>query len=82
VTGMTAVAPPIRGSGELGSSPSLFDDRGGEPTLDELLVGIWEGLAAHRIVSCPACGSDMRPEYGAHALPIAGCCQGCGATLS
>ncbi len=62
--------------------PSLFDGVGGEPTLDELLVGVWEGLAAHRTVSCPACGADMRPEYGAHALPIDGRCSGCAAQLS
>jgi hypothetical protein len=82
VTAVTAVAPKIRRAGEPGSSLSLFDHLGGEPTLDELLVGVWEGLAAHRIASCPACGADMRPEYGAHALPIAGRCRGCGTTFS
>lgn len=81
MSGMTAEAPAIRSAGELGSSPSLFDDVGGEPTLDELLVGVWEGLAAHRVVSCPACGSEMGPEYGAHARPIGGRCRGCGSTF-
>jgi hypothetical protein len=81
VSGMAAVAPLIRRAGELGSSPSLFDGVGGEPTLDELLVGVWEGLAAHRIVSCPVCGSEMAPQYGAHARPIGGCCRGCASTL-
>jgi hypothetical protein len=62
--------------------PSLLDGVGGEPTLDELLVGVWEGLAVHRTVACPVCGADMRPEYGAHALPIGGRCSGCDARLS
>ena len=63
-------------------APSLFDVVGGEPTLDELIVGVWEGLAAHRIVACPVCGEEMEPEYGAHARPIGGRCGGCGTTLS
>ena len=61
---------------------SLFDGVGGEPTLDELLVGVWEGLAAHRTVACPVCGADMRHDYGAHALPIGGRCSDCEAQLS
>ena len=81
MSGVAAVAPSVGAVNELGSSPSLFDDVGGEPTLDELLVGVWEGLAAHRVVSCPACGSEMRPEYGAHARPIGGRCRGCASTL-
>ena len=42
-------------------------DAGGEPTLDSVLSGVWEGLAAHRSVACPVCGGEMRPEYGVHA---------------
>jgi hypothetical protein len=63
-------------------APSLFDDLGGEPTLDESLSGAWEGLAAHRHVACPVCGGDMRPEYGVHARPIGGRCQSCETELS
>jgi hypothetical protein len=62
--------------------PSLFDAVGGEPTLDELLASVWEGLTAHAVVKCPACGAEMEPEYGAHALPIGGRCKGCGSTLT
>jgi hypothetical protein len=49
--------------------------------LDDVLVGVWEGLAAHRVVRCVMCGEDMAPEYGAHARPIGGRCTGCGTTL-
>jgi hypothetical protein len=61
---------------------SLSDELGGEPTLDEVLTGVWEGLAAHRTMPCPACGETMRPAYGVHARPIAGRCDGCQASLS
>ena len=62
-------------------APSLFDDVGGEPTLDEMIVGVWEGLTAHGVVECPVCQEEMAPEYGAHARPIGGRCGGCGAVL-
>lgn len=60
---------------------SLFEVMDGEPTLDELIVGRWEALAVHRSVECPVCGASMRPEYGQHALPQGGRCEGCGSTL-
>lgn len=37
-------------------------DPGGEPSLDSVLAGLWEGLAAHRSVPCPLCGGEMRPQ--------------------
>jgi hypothetical protein len=49
--------------------------------LDDVLVGVWEGLAVHRVVQCTVCGGDMAPEYGAHARPIGGRCNSCGTTL-
>ena len=74
---MIALAAPDR------ESQSLFDDVvGGEPMLDEVLVGVWEGLITHRPATCPVCGERMHPEYGAHARPIGGRCEGCGSTLS
>jgi hypothetical protein len=57
-------------------------DLGGEPTLDALVSGVWEGLAAHRSVGCLLCGEEMVPEYGAHARPIGGGCRSCGTKLS
>lgn len=82
---MSAVAFSRPGAGnlEMGEpAPSLFDDLGGEPTLDELLSGAWEGLVAHQPVACPLCGGDMTPEYGAHARPIGGRCRSCDAHLA
>lgn len=64
------------------SRPTLFEAVDGEPTLDELLVGAWEGLTARRTVQCPICGGEeMAPEYGVDALPIGGRCKRCGSTL-
>lgn len=69
-----APAPPsmrAQRGGERGrsrASQTLFDDLGGEPTLDELIAGVWEGLAAHRPARCPVCEAEMHPVYGAHAL--------------
>jgi hypothetical protein len=57
-------------------------DLGGEPTLDALVSGVWEGLAAHTSVACPVCEEQMAPVYGAHALPIGGACESCGTRLS
>ncbi len=77
---LTRPCPPGRDRDR--PAPSLFDGMDGEPTLDELLSGAWEGLAAHRSVSCPVCGQGMKPVYGAHALPIGGRCGACAAELS
>ena len=65
----------------LAMAPTLLDRVGGEPTLDELLVGVWEGLAARQVVECPVCQGEMEPEYGAQAVAIRGRCAGCGTTL-
>jgi hypothetical protein len=64
------------------AAPTLFDGLGGEPTLDDVLAGAWEGLIAHSVVSCPVCGDEMAPQYSAHASPVGGRCRGCGSTLS
>ena len=78
---MSVLAPerPVVRHGE--PVPSLFDDVRGGPTLDEVLSGAWEGLAAHQRVPCPMCGGEMGPEYGAHARPIGGRCGSCGTHL-
>jgi hypothetical protein len=81
MTALTLDRPGARRPGTEGA-PSLFDNVGGEPTLDELVSGAWEGLAAHQHVACPVCGGDMTPEYGVHARPIGGRCAGCDTQLS
>jgi hypothetical protein len=76
-----AAADPSRG-GAADPARTLPGASGGGPMLDNLIASLWEGLAAHRAVACPVCASEMRPEYGAHALPIGGRCGACGSTLA
>jgi hypothetical protein len=53
----------------------------GRLTLDDVIVGAWEGLAAHHAVACPVCGGEMGPRYGSGAAPVGGRCSGCRSTL-
>jgi hypothetical protein len=66
----------------LAVAPPLFGPLDGEPPLDDEIVDVWEGLAAHRTVACPVCHGEMEPEYGAGARPIGGRCGACGSTLA
>jgi hypothetical protein len=53
----------------------------GEPTLDDLVVAVWEGLSARRAVRCPVCAGEMEPAQ-AGGEPVRGRCEDCGATVS
>ncbi|MEO6859869.1 MAG: hypothetical protein ABI323_15015 [Solirubrobacteraceae bacterium] len=63
-------------------APPRSRDLGGEPTLDEHISGVWEGLAAHHPAACPMCGGELVPLYGAHARPVGGRCRHCETVLS
>jgi hypothetical protein len=55
---------------------------GGRATLEDVISGAWEGLAAHRAIACPVCGGHMAPRYGASGhVPAGGRCADCGTTL-
>lgn len=64
----------------------VHDGVGGEPTLDEMIVAAWEGLAAQAAVACPLCdGGTLRPLYadaGGMSPPTAGRCDSCGTTIT
>jgi hypothetical protein len=78
-----SAATVVRRCGPGAAERSLFDEAmGGEPTLEELIAGVWEGLAVHGTSSCPVCGAEMKARFGAHARPVDGRCAGCGATLA
>jgi hypothetical protein len=51
---------------------------GGEVTLESLLSGVWEDLAARASAACPVCGGELagRPHLGAPAS-----CRDCGSEL-
>lgn len=69
------------------ATDGLADDSslGGGLTLDEAIVGAWEGLAAQAAVRCPCCGGSMRPHLRAGATAqadqLVGRCDDCGTTL-
>ncbi|MDQ3632285.1 MAG: hypothetical protein M3417_13650 [Actinomycetota bacterium] len=65
------------GAGAGAASTEVVAPRGGEATLDELLVGAWEGLSAHRPVACPICTEPMLACAG----PAGGDCGTCGSRL-
>jgi hypothetical protein len=77
-----ALELPFIHDGSRSDARSGAADLGGEPTLDTLVSGVWEGLAAHRSATCPLCGGEMKPDDGVHALPIGGRCQGCDTHMS
>ncbi|HTD58825.1 MAG TPA: hypothetical protein VK672_08015 [Solirubrobacteraceae bacterium] len=55
----------------------------GRLTLDDLITGVWEGLAVRGTVNCPVCASAMvlrLPSHGDDA-PM-GTCLDCGSRLS
>ena len=59
------------------------DDRSSHSrlTLDDLIVGVWEGLSSHHTVTCPVCSGKMTPRYGSGARPVGGRCKRCASTL-
>jgi hypothetical protein len=54
-------------------------DAHGRLTLDELITGVWEGLAVRGAVECPVCASSM--SLGSHGEQQMGSCLGCGSEL-
>ena len=64
------------------ASTAACDTVSGEPSLDAVVSGMWEGLVAHRAVDCPLCGGEIAPVYGVHHRPIGGRCRGCETMLS
>jgi hypothetical protein len=53
---------------------------GGGLTLDEAIVGAWEGLAAQVTVACPLCGGTLRSRSA--GAVAGGRCDDCGTTLT
>jgi hypothetical protein len=75
----------------LAYAPALFDHMGGEPTLDDLIVSAWEGLATHAVVACPVCAGEMESiatlstageSPAGHSRLLGGRCKACGSALS
>ncbi len=68
----------------LGGAPlSGMADARGRLTLDDLITGVWEGLAVRATVNCPVCASPMASRLPADGgdTPV-GDCLSCGSWLS
>jgi hypothetical protein len=55
-------------------------DAHGRLTLDELITGVWEGLAVRGAVECPVCASSMSLRSQEDDQQM-GSCLGCGSEL-
>lgn len=68
----------------LGGAPDAGQvDAHGRLTLDDLIVGVWEGLAVRATVQCPVCAGPMASGSHEHAADtLAGACMSCGARLA
>jgi DnaJ-class molecular chaperone len=61
---------------------AIFDRPADGQTFDDVIVGAWEDLSAHRTVTCPVChGAAMRPRYGGGQGAVGGRCADCGTVL-
>jgi hypothetical protein len=57
-------------------------DLHGRLTLDELITGVWEGLAVRGAAECPVCASPMAlSSHGGGDDQQMGSCLGCGSDL-
>jgi DnaJ-class molecular chaperone len=55
----------------------------GRLTLDDLVTGVWEGLAVRATVTCPVCAGSMTSgSDGANADTPTGVCLSCDSRLS
>jgi hypothetical protein len=59
-------------------------DAHGRLTLDDLITGVWEGLAVRGTVNCPVCDSAMSlgdSDRGDREHMPVGACLNCGSSL-
>jgi hypothetical protein len=62
--------------------PEILAGPSGGLTLEDLVLDVWEGLAASRSASCPVCGGDMLTRRGAGPELLGGDCCDCGSSLA
>ena len=55
--------------------------RASAPTLDALLVDVWNDVSAGTAAECPVCSGPMQPRWTAAARVVGGRCEDCGTTL-
>jgi hypothetical protein len=55
----------------------LFPNPGDRSTLDDVLSSVWEDLSTRLTASCPLCGGELAPRFGAGHGPVGGRCRTC-----
>jgi hypothetical protein len=50
-------------------------------TLDDLVVGAWEGLSLGTPAACPCCGGDLHPRWATGSGVAGGQCAACGSRV-
>jgi hypothetical protein len=78
--GSSELEAQVRGPAADAGARERGGDLSGGLTLDDAIVGVWEGLAARVVVACPLCGGVLRPHGSPDA--VGGRCGGCGTTLN
>ncbi len=73
-------AAPCRVVWRFAPAPPAAAPRG-RVTLDDLVVGAWEGLVARRPAGCPVCGAEMDALEPSGGRVAGGRCGDCGTTL-
>ena len=83
--GATAIAERHAAAGlfDAWAAPKTWEGPavGGECTLEDVILGAWEELAAHRQIACPVCDGVMMPSRGHSGRYPNGTCLDCGAQL-
>jgi hypothetical protein len=79
-----SAAVALRDPGQAHARLSLFDHvADAEPTLEDLIASVWEGLGVPGEAPCPVCGNGpMVAERQAGAGRVRGRCTSCGSALS
>ena len=59
----------------LAVAPGVLGSLASEPTLDDLISGVCEALAAGDAAACPVCGGAMRANAAWNGAPHGSCTQ-------
>ncbi|HEX8105101.1 MAG TPA: hypothetical protein VF533_20950 [Solirubrobacteraceae bacterium] len=77
-----ATAPPVPSAAPAAAAVLDAPVAAAAPrTLEDLIAGAWDDLAAGESTTCPLCATEMAPRWSAGAGVVGGRCGGCGTTL-
>jgi hypothetical protein len=59
----------------LAVAPEVLGSVASEPTLDDVIFGVCEALAAGDVAACPVCGGAMRANASLNGAPLGSCTE-------